>query len=126
MNPLLTDDAVLAKLARDSPIAIAVSTLVDGKILDANDSFLYVFGYTRDEVIGKTSVGLGMWAEPSQRAALAAVLRPGQPSRNFAATVRTKTGNERRVLATVSEVDIDDAACLVTQFVDITAYRRTE
>src|SRR5215218_4504759 len=126
MNPLLTDEAVLAKLARDSPIAIAVSTLVDGNILDVNDSFLHIFGYTRDELIGPTSVGLRMWAEPSQRAALTPVLMAGKPLRAFAAMVRTKTGTERQVLATVSEVDIDGAACLVTQLVDITAYRRTE
>ena len=102
MDLLQTNDAVLAKLVCESPIAIAVSTLADGRILDVNDSFLHLFGYSRDEVIGQTSVGLGMWADPGQRAELAAALGTGLPLRDFEATIRTKTGEERQVLAMVS------------------------
>ena len=38
MGLLQTNEAVLAKLVRDSPVAIVVSTLADGRILDVNDS----------------------------------------------------------------------------------------
>jgi PAS domain S-box-containing protein len=126
MSQLQTDDAVHAKLAQDSPIAIVISVLADGQILDVNDSFLHLFGYTRDEVIGQTSAGLGIWADPTQRAELTAALVAGSPLRDFETTVRTKTGAERQVLATVSQVEIDGSTCLLTQLYDITAYRRTE
>jgi two-component system, cell cycle sensor histidine kinase and response regulator CckA len=39
----------------------------DGRILEANDRFLDMFGYTREECVGRTSLGLGMWADPAQR-----------------------------------------------------------
>jgi PAS domain S-box-containing protein len=126
MHPLQTDETVLAKLVRESPIAIVVSTLADGQILDVNASFLALFGYSRDEVIGQTSVGLGLWADPKQRAQLTTTLTAGQPLRNFEAMVRTKSGTERHVLATVTDVEIDNHACLLTQMYDVTADRQVE
>ena len=121
-----TTDAVLAKLVQNSPIAIVVSTLADGQMLAVNDSFLQLFGYTRDEVIGQTSTELGMWTDPGQRAELTAALVAGAPLRDFEATIRTKSGTERQVLAAVSEVTIDGRACLLTQLYDVTAHRQAE
>ena len=123
---LQTNEAVLAKLVRESPIAIIVSALVDGHILDVNDRFLDLCGYSRDEVIGQTSVGLGLWADPLQRAELMSSLVTECPLRDFEAMVRTKSGAERQVLATVEQVTIDDRACLLTQMYDVTAYRQVE
>src|SRR5215213_7389818 len=126
MSPLLTNDAVHAKLVWDSPIAILVSTLADGRILEVNDSFVDLFGYARDEMIGQTSVGLGLWVDPEQRAQLTAALMAGQSLRDFEATVRTKSGAELQVLAAVSHVEIDGRTCLLTQLFDVTAYRQGE
>src|SRR5215217_5691407 len=126
MSPLPTSDAVHAKLAWDSQIAIVVSTLADGRILEVNDSFVNLLGYARDEMIGQTSAGLGLWVDPEQRAQLTAALMAGQPLRDFEATVRTKSGAELQVLATVSQVEIDGRTCLLTQLFDVTAYRQGE
>jgi PAS domain S-box-containing protein len=126
MSPLPTSDAVHAKLVWDSQIAIVVSTLADGRILEVNDSFVDLLGYARDEMIGQTSAGLGLWVDPEQRAQLAAALVAGQPLRDFEATVRTKSGAERQVLAAVTVIEIDCHACLLTQAYDVTAYRQIE
>jgi PAS domain S-box-containing protein len=126
MSPLPTSDAVHAKLAWDSQIAIVVSTLADGRILEVNDSFVNLLGYARDEMIGQTSAALGLWVDPEQRAQLTAALAAGQPLRDFEATVRTKSGAERQVLAAVTVIEIDRHACLLTQAYDVTAYRQVE
>jgi PAS domain S-box-containing protein len=126
MSPLQTDDAVVAKLVLDSPIAVVVSELTGGQILDVNASFLRFFGYTRDEVIGQTSLGLGMWTDPDQRAQLISAITVGQPLRDFEATVRTKHGAKRYVLATASPVKLDGRACLLTQLYDITERKDAE
>ena len=51
---LQTNEAVLANLVQDGPTAIVVSVLADGQILDVNDSFLQLIGYSREEVIGQS------------------------------------------------------------------------
>jgi PAS domain S-box-containing protein len=126
MGPLQANDAVLAKLVRDSPIAIVVSALPDGQILDVNDSFLQLTGYNRDEVMGQTLTGIEIRVDFKQQDEVGRALINGQPRRNVEGTVRTKSGEECQVLATVSEVDIDGCLCLLTQLVDVTDYRQAE
>jgi len=45
---------------RVSPVAIAVSRLEDGAYIDVNESFVRLFGFPREEVIGHTAVGLNL------------------------------------------------------------------
>lgn len=58
---------IYSKVFTLSPIATSISTADDGKYLEVNDSFLKLFGYTREEVIGKTSVDLKIWPDPILR-----------------------------------------------------------
>jgi PAS domain S-box-containing protein len=126
MGPLQTNEAVFAHLIQNSPLAIVISGLTDGLLLDVNDSYLQLTGYSRDEVIGQTSVGLGLWADPKLRAPLKALLESGQPIRDFEAAIRIKSGAERLVLATVSQIDFDGRTCLVSQMHDITVRRHEQ
>ena len=50
-------------------------------------------------------------------------LESGQPLRDFEATLRTKSGAERLVRATVSQMELDGRACFLTQMNDITVQR---
>jgi PAS domain S-box-containing protein len=61
---LRQSDERFSKAFRASPIPICISTLKEGRYLDVNDSFLQLLGFIREEVIGHTSLGLGVWAEP--------------------------------------------------------------
>jgi two-component system, sensor histidine kinase and response regulator len=126
MGPLQTNEALLAHLVQNSPIAIVVSEFADGLILDVNDGFLQLAGYSRDEVIGQTSAGLGLWADPEQRTQLQALLMGGQPVRDFEAALRMKSGAERLVCATVSQIEFDGRPWLLSQLSDITAQRHEQ
>lgn len=126
MGPLQTNEAVLANVVQNSPIAIVLSTFAEGEILDVNDCFLRLSGYARDEVIGQSAIELGLWAEPGQRAQLAALSAAGQSLRDFEATVHTKSGAERQVLATVSQIELDGRACLLSQLNDVTTQRHEQ
>ena len=47
-------------LFQNNPAPMALSDLPDLQFVDANDSFLRMFGYSRDEVIGKQPVEIGL------------------------------------------------------------------
>jgi tetratricopeptide (TPR) repeat protein len=68
-----------AKAFRISPDAILISSFVDGRIIDANDSFFRITGYTREEVIGHLTEELGVWRNMDDRAALLAELQANRP-----------------------------------------------
>ena len=59
---LRQSDERFSKAFRASPIPICISTLKEGRYLDVNDSFLQLLGFNREEVIGHTSLELGIWA----------------------------------------------------------------
>jgi PAS domain S-box-containing protein len=50
-----------------SPDAICITRLRDGLLLEINDAFTKVSGYTRDDVRHKTSVEINIWRNNSER-----------------------------------------------------------
>ena len=51
---------------RTSPDSININRASDGLYVDINEGFSRLTGYSREEVIGKTSVEIGIWAEPAR------------------------------------------------------------
>jgi PAS domain S-box-containing protein len=58
-----------------SPDWFVISTLEDGFYVDVNEAFLRTTGYERHEVIGKSSLELGIWADPEKRSEMVKTLR---------------------------------------------------
>ena len=52
-----------------------LATLSDGRIAEVNGVFEGIFGYSREEVIGRTSLELGLYANPADRAKAVQELR---------------------------------------------------
>jgi PAS domain S-box-containing protein len=50
-----------------NPVSMALISLPDNKFIDANESSLKTFGFTREEVIGKTSDELNIFVHPEKR-----------------------------------------------------------
>ena len=50
-----------------SPTILCLTGLGDGRVRDANDAFLSTSGYTREEILGRTPLELGLWVDPAQR-----------------------------------------------------------
>ncbi len=65
----------LHDLFHNSPTPTAITRLADGTVLEVNDAFLEMIGYARAEVIGRTTVQIGLWANSELRAARIQELR---------------------------------------------------
>ena len=50
-----------------SPDSININRLNDGMYVSINNGFTKITGYTEEEIIGKTSVELNIWADNSER-----------------------------------------------------------
>jgi PAS domain S-box-containing protein len=125
----MTDSGGAARLRAAfelSPTILAVSRLDDGRIVEVNDAFVRVSGYSREEIIGRAIPDLGLWVDPRQREKGLAVLRAKGSVRDLEARFRTKRGEEIVAIANADLVTIDGEAFVLTALMDITSRVRAE
>ena len=106
--------------------AICLTAAPGFEIIEANPAFVELFGYTAQELLGKTSTDIGLHVDPSNRERIRAeYLRTGSV-RQVESTVRTKSGDVRYVLANINALELDGKTYALTTLEDITERRRAE
>jgi two-component system, cell cycle sensor histidine kinase and response regulator CckA len=81
-----------AKVFRNSPDAITLTDLTNNTLVDVNESYTRISGYSREESIGRTTVELGLNQDDLYKFITA--LREQGRVLNFEAPFRTKSGKE--------------------------------
>ena len=112
-----------AKIFQASPDWVSITTLEDGAYIDVNDGYLKASGYTRDEVMGHTSLEIDIWERASDRRRLVRKIRDQGLVRNEEVRFRTKTGNLRSVLWSAVPITLGDRECILGWGRDITEYK---
>jgi len=103
-----------------SPDAIILSRLHDGLTLNVNESFTRITGFTADEVIGKTSLELGVWCDVNDRSKLEAIIKRHGEIKNFEACFKTRAGSNLLTQISARTIQIDGNTCLLVILRDIT------
>jgi PAS domain S-box-containing protein len=111
---------------RSSPVAMAIGTVTDGRLIDVNDRYLELFGCRRDELIGRTTDERGAWVDAEQRMELLRRIESGEKIRNIEVRFRRKSGEIGIALSSMEIVRLRGESVLVTMRVDITERKRTE
>jgi two-component system CheB/CheR fusion protein len=109
-----------ASIFEKASFAAALATLPDGVIVDVNESFERIFGYARQELIGKSSQEWGL--NPSQ---IAELLQQGSIT-EAEIELPTKTGEVRTFLNSLDVIEISNQKHALSVLQDITERKRTE
>ncbi|GAB4535666.1 MAG: hypothetical protein Kow0063_20220 [Anaerolineae bacterium] len=109
-----------------NPDSINLNRLSDGLYIDINEGFTRLMGYTREEVIGKTSLELDIWVDPKDRERLVEGLMATGSVDNLEARFRRKSGQIGIGLmsARVLRINQEDVILSITR--DITARKQME
>jgi PAS domain S-box-containing protein len=106
---------------------MAISTIQEGRFIDVNEAFLETLGYSREEVIGKTSSQLGMFEDPDARQEMIDMVAQNKSVRNQEVIIRGAGG--RRVSGLFSAVPLKGSLSeshLLTVMNDITDRKHAE
>ena len=122
---LRSSEERFSKAFRSSPDAIAITRQRDDQILEVNDTWQSLFGYPRDEALGKTHVALGAWSA-ADRVRFRGLLDAEPQVRDFEVELRTTTGEIRQVLIGADTVEMGGEPCYITFIRDITERKRFE
>ena len=115
-----------AKAFRSSPSPIGITEVDTGYCIDVNDACLELFGFRRDEVIGNTTLSLGIWPDPDDRARLIEQLQSGKAARNVDLKFKASSGEIRHILVSSDLITLNGKLCLITVGSDITEQKRAE
>jgi PAS domain S-box-containing protein len=104
---------------------MAISTVKGGRVIDINDAYARLYGYKREEIIGHTTLELGLWADPKQRKAVMKKLQEEGRVHDLTVAMRTKSGEIRTILFSADTITLKDEPCLIHTAIDITERERS-
>jgi PAS domain S-box-containing protein len=106
--------------------AFYVSTLEEGRFVEVNDRFVEVFGYSKEEAVGRTSLQLGLYANPPDRGRLLSELKTKGSARNLELNLRRKDGEVLLGLLSASLMQAEGGNLMVGSVTDITELKKAE
>jgi PAS domain S-box-containing protein len=115
-----------AKAFRFSPNYTTITELETGRFMAANRAFEELTGYSEAEVLGRTSVGIGLWEHPEMRREAVRRIRAEGSVRNFPYLLRTRSGELRDCLLAAVGVEIGGSEGLIAMVRDVTDQKRAE
>lgn len=123
---LLASEEKFRKIFITSPHSININRLHDGSYVSINNGFSKLTGYSEEEVIGKTSFELNLWANPSDRDILIKGLKEKGEIDNLETQFRTKNGSVKDgiISATIIELAGEEHILSITR--DITERKESE
>ncbi|MEX0269668.1 PAS domain S-box protein [Leptolyngbyaceae cyanobacterium UHCC 1019] len=91
---------------RSSPDLITLTTLAEGRCVEANDNFLNSMGYLPEELIGQRIQDLGIWVDLDKRAYFLETLQQNGSIHNLEVLSCTQTGQRKTLLLSAELIDI--------------------
>ncbi|MCW9001964.1 MAG: PAS domain S-box protein [Rhodospirillales bacterium] len=93
---------------RMSPALSAITDLETSEHLDVNDTWVNTLGITREDVIGKTAMELGLWVDLEARTRLMQTLRENGSVRGFEAQLTGRDGTVHDILMDCDIIHSDE------------------
>lgn len=119
-------ESKFAAAFNSSPDLIAITRASDGMILDVNEGFTRLLGYTRAESVGKITSELSIWENPADRSRFVATLEKIGQVANFETTLRRKDGTLITVLDSAKKLDLQGEVCILSTARNITDRKQIE
>jgi PAS domain S-box-containing protein len=111
---------------RNNPVSLIIVSVEDGRFADVNDAFLRNTGYSREEVIGRTSEELRIFPDKNEAARLISVLREKQFVQGMQLQCRIKSGEIRVCRFSANIIIMENTPLILSTIEDITEQKRAE
>ncbi len=116
----------LATAFRVAPVAACITRLSDGKLVDANENLLAEYNWTREDLLGKTTIEAGLWGSETDRQKMVELIRRDQRLINFESIGVGRDGRRRPMSLSAEVFEMDGAPHLVVFIEDISQRKQAE
>lgn len=125
-NILRQSEEKFAKAFQTAPTIMVIASLADGRYMEVNDAFEKALGWQKQEVLGRSSLEMGIWVEQEQRSEVVRTIRGGGTVINREVTLHGKNGETVEGLYSAVGIELNNEPCLLSLVRDVTARRRAE
>jgi PAS domain S-box-containing protein len=108
------------KVFRRSPVPMCITRMSDGTILDVNESFVGLFGYTPEEILHHRAAEFGFWSDANDREIGMQALSANGSTVNLECPLKKKSGEKGMQLLSTERIELGGEPCLLTTTIDIT------
>ena len=123
---LRASEAKFATAFGYSPLALTITSVADNRLIEVNEHFVELSGYSREEAIGKTPEELGLWVDPVIRSERFSRLRAGERVPIMEAKFRIKSGEILIGMIGSALMEINGELCVLSSVTDITEHKRSQ
>ena len=109
-----------------NPIPLTLVSTVDGTFVDVNEPFLQETGYTKEEVVGKTSGDLKIFAEVHEYLQITTLLKNNLQISGIEVHCQRKNGEVRICRFSSKTIIIDGKPHILSSIEDITERKKAE
>ncbi|MFH0959842.1 MAG: response regulator [Pseudomonadota bacterium] len=125
-NSLKFSEEKYSKAFHGTPDSITISRMADGKIVEANDAFSSLTGYSKPEALGSTTIILSLWEDELDRDKVISLLRDKKSIRDREVRFRVKSGKMLDCLFSGETIVLGEEIHVLSVVRDITDRKRAE
>jgi PAS domain S-box-containing protein len=126
VEELRKSEMKFATIFQAAPVMLVITKLIGGEIIDANDTFLKIFGYQRNEIVGSTTHGICIWENLTDRDEVERALLEQEPFHDLEINYRDKSGQRVIALMSAELIEIEGEQYMLSLMKDITELKRRE
>jgi len=108
------------KAFRNSPDSITISYVDDGRFVEVNEGFERLTGYSREEIVGRSALEIGIWKNLAMRERVIDELQRTGRVCDLLADFVVKSGAVRKGLYAAELIELDGRRCLLAVARDVT------
>lgn len=114
------------KIFQTSGVIMLVSIVETGVVINANDAFTKAFGYDINEVLGNSTLDLGIWVDLNERESVLQSLKEKGYIKNLEVKLRKRNGDVNTYIFSADFVYLNGQNCMLSVGVDITDRKNAE
>jgi PAS domain S-box-containing protein len=123
---ILLSEEKFYKAFQSSPDAILISRLRDGQLIEVNDGFCRLSGYSRQEALSSTTIKLGLWDNPQERERIVAEMGEHHRIREAELAFRNKYASILQCSYSGEIINLGGEAHILSIVHDLSAHQRAE